>query len=200
VKLTNRCQRFYTQLRPNERFSLLLQAMACGDEGEKWSLLNNAGAVYWQGRDVLPNALAFDGLALEVFLQLLNLTSDYRELMHEVSRLAAAPAPENEGDKTLDTALAVAFLLNLQVRGWKLFCRRLGVTWHAWWSRLPGYERLRQAVAQARHCRHSDVSFNSWLAEAKGGGAVEEPLRPRDVARVLWGRYRRAVRRWGGTP
>lgn len=104
-------------------------------------------------------------------------------------------------ERLLDLALAAGYLLRTKAAGWKRFCERLHVPPCLLWEILPGYDRLRRALATADQLAFTPAGFLRWLNATRREGEPERaevPLtvdRAADDAEKL---FRARVAWWGG--
>jgi hypothetical protein len=104
-----------------------------------------------------------------------------------------------------DLGLAEGFTLNLKVKGWQLFCARLGVPPFATWQLLPGFHRVEYALRLAQKAAfipEGMACFLNRLARDRGEddgrelGAV--PFSAEATAAGLEKCFRGRAAWWGG--
>jgi hypothetical protein len=216
----NGVAKHYGTLTAEERFRLILAAGARGDKGEQARLVGAGRRLALSVADHGPFALAFNELAVLTFGELLAVAADYLEalaLIGDASRFAVAGhAPgvadgeaENDADelaaseRSLDVALALGYLIQTKVGGWKLFCEKLSLPPFAVWLHLPGYDRLERALSIAEQLAFSPQGVMRWLNRSRPDGevaATDVPFTTEARASGLERLFRQRVIWWGGTP
>jgi hypothetical protein len=214
---TNPFAKNYGLLTAEERFRLILAAGGRGDEAESERLVNAGPRITLSMPDHHPWSHAFDELALLVFIELHEFAAHYLESFSRADQiddlLDDAEGNEGEGDEAeaekgkagrlryLDMALAAGFVLKTKAAGWKLFCERMSVPPFLTWEVLPGFERLRRALALADKAAFTPEGFLRWLNGSRAAGEPERTELPctaeglADAASELFGRR---VEWWGG--
>jgi hypothetical protein len=176
--------------------------------------------------------LAFDELQLLVFIELLEWSAEYLEVLRQAAAAETASATESghgreggeaadeEEDTDLDRsegetgseaptaadrlfalALAAGFILKTKADGWKQFCRRLTIPPLTFWEGLPGFARLKRALARAQEAAFVPGGFLRWLNDVRPPGRPElsdVPLTVEGAAEAIARRYRDGVNRLGG--
>jgi hypothetical protein len=199
----NAVARNYGRLSPEERFRLILAASGRGDEAERDRLARAGERITLSTPDCAPYANAFDGLALTMFIDLLETAACYfdafvwaddaRDMEAFVSGEAEAdgdeagggaeveeePISEEETDpkpiweRALDLALAYGFILRTRAEGWKLFCERLNILLFLLWEDCPGFDRLQRALALAEQAAFLPEGFLRWFNKVRPAGSAE---------------------------
>jgi hypothetical protein len=188
----NRVSRYYHELFPEERWRLILAAMGRGDELEVERLTQAAPRVVWMSKDYVPVGLAFDELQLSVLLEVVDLAADYRAALQQALRLDG-----EKGQDAAGLALAVGYLLRARVMGWRLFCRKLTAPPFLCWRGLPGFTRVKKALASARDFSFSKDGFRDWFRKMEPESKTV-PMTASAAARIIMKRYRDNVQRLGG--
>jgi hypothetical protein len=98
----NAMTRHYDRLTPAERFPLILQANARGDEAEADRLASAAGWLAFRQRDFTPYAEAFRDLAEAVYMELFDLTLWFVEIDRFYDDAARGDAEADEDDPDTD--------------------------------------------------------------------------------------------------
>ena len=204
----------YGYLTPEERFRLILAASQRGDDAERERLVQAGGRLTFSMPDYAPYAHAFEQLHLRTFLELREEATDYMEALARVNKAGdetegqadesgAAELADDHGDdrlqQSLDLAFAAGFLLQAKADGWKRFCEQMQVPPLLQWEGLPGFNRLKRALALAEEFAFDSERFLRWLngllsisaQELAGASAAE-------VAAEYEEAFRRCVRWWGG--
>ena len=190
--------RHYGALTPEERFRLILAAGGRQDLAEQDRLVMAGGRITYSLPDHAPYAYAFDDVAQLVYLELLEEAHRYRDALHLAKEEGAESDPETA---RLNDALAVGFELRTKAEGWRLFCERLHVPPLALWESLPGFDRLRRALALAEKAAFVPEGFLRWLNDGRPAGQPEltgVPLCPEQIARSTDEAFRQRVRWWDG--
>jgi hypothetical protein len=208
----------YGSLTPEERFRLIVAAGARGDQAEQARLISAGGRIRLSFQDHAPHAHAFGELAVQVYLDLLEEAARYADAFDllRVDQSGGEPgdeagdaeaedaAAEEEGTpaiRRLDLVLVAGFVLRTKAEGWKLFCARLSVPPFALMEGLPGFDRLRRALALTERAAFVPEGFLRWLNEARPAGAAEMsevPLTAEGVADEVERLFRDRVAWWGG--
>jgi hypothetical protein len=174
-----------------------------------------------------PHAHAFDELAKLCFIELLAEAARYQEAWmyageadwlddegdegqvgEEGDEPGAEEAPADGGRRTrplserrLDLILVAGFVLRTKAEGWKLFCERMGVPPFALWECLPGFERLRHALALAEKAAFVPEGVVRWLNDIRperSPKVTEVRLTAEKVADEAASMFRDRVQWWGG--
>jgi hypothetical protein len=177
----------YGTLSPWERFPLILAASARGDAQERDRLAVSAPRVGLRVQDYFGLAVGFIELSNRQFLELLDLAATYLETMH----LAGTIKGESAG-RAWDAVLALGYLFNVQLAGWRLFCAEHRFDPDVCWSGLPGLDRLRRAEGVAKEAAFVAEGFARW-GERSGRNApvptaerIAAALRAALIARAEW--------------
>ena len=225
----NAVAKHYGSLTPQERFRLILAASGRGDEAERDRLGRSGQRITRSMQDHAPHAHAFNELALMTFIELLEEAARYGEAFansadafgpggdeseyelegddteHTYNEHAAEAQAENEewtvGERWLDLALAAGFVLRTKAEGWKRFCERMNVPPFLLWERLPGFDRLRRALAQAERASFVPEGFLRWLNDTRPAGKPELTEIPLSVEAVAYANaemFGEHVAWWGG--
>jgi hypothetical protein len=99
-------------------------------------------------------------------------------------------------------ALAAGFILKTKADGWKLFCERMTIPPFTFWKGLPGFARLKRALARAEEAAFVPEGFLRWLNDVRPPGQPElsdVPLTVEGVADAIATRYREGINRLGGS-
>jgi hypothetical protein len=220
---TDGLARHYASLTPQERFRLILAAGARGDQAEQWRLVAASGRIALLLRDHALHVHAFIELAVWVFLELMEEAARYADAFHHLRGDEPWEEPDDDETEGADTedaaeggageegwapwerrfhlALAAGFVLKTKAEGWKLFCERLSIPPFAAWEGLPGFGRLRRALALAEGAAVVPEVFLRWLNQIRPAGAAElteVPLTPERVADENAQIYQDRVAWWGG--
>src|SRR5262249_31320146 len=67
------------------------------------------------------------------------------------------------GRKSFDLALALGYMVNSKVAGWRLFCERRTLPSFAVWADLPGFPRLQRALHLAEGAAFVAEGLARWL-------------------------------------
>jgi hypothetical protein len=225
----NAIARHYDRLTPEERFRLILAASGRGDEAERDRLANAGERITLSVPDHSPYAAAFDELALLVFIELLEGAAGYFELFvrtgddrdafgdegpegedgdeaEEERDAKAGPGPaEDDGrpawQRSLELAHAAGFVLRTRADGWERFCERLNVPPFLGWEGLPGFDRVRRALALTEWAALSPEGFLRWLNAVRPAGKPERtsiPLTAEGLADATTKLFQERAEWWGG--
>jgi len=203
----------YKALKPEERYRLILAASSRGDVAERERLSRSGECIVLTMPDHAPYAHAFDELALHMFIELLEEAAGYlnsfrpfdTEEQEEDDEDERNPDPEDEAklDETVqdvDVTLALGYMLQAKVEGWKLFCERLNVPPFLLWEDLPGFKRLQIALDLAKNAAFTSQGIVKWLNRVRPAGAPEltkEPLPADELAKATDEAYRQSAQWWG---
>jgi hypothetical protein len=210
-------------LTPEERFYLILAATGRGDDAEQARLANAGKKITLSGPDYWPYASAFHEVSMTAFCELLAEVLNYSDAWQHADTLAAeaveeeepevdpgenagAGPPANGRDRSpLEQAeqlgLAFGYTLRTKAHGWSLFCKRLNIPPHLLWEPLPGFDRLRRALALAEKLAFVPEGFLRWLNTIRPAGApelAEVPLTVERAADGLERLFRERAAWWGG--
>jgi hypothetical protein len=223
----NAVAKHYDKLTPEERSRLLAAAGGRGDEAERDRLVNAGQRIPLSIQDHAPYVYALYEMDLLTFIELLDEAAKYRaactrwiELTEDEPRAAEAAeedegAPDEpgtddtgraDGERTLEERLLGLYLaqgciLKTKADGWKLFCERWGIPPFALWECLPGFEDLRQTLAQAEKAAFVPEGFLRWLNAVRPAGQqelTEVPLTAERLADATEKVFRERVAWWGG--
>jgi len=210
----------YNNLTPEERFRLILAAGGRGDDAERDRLVRTGGRICLSISDHAPYAIAFEELAILVFLELMEEVAGYSSAFLRSDDLsddcgAAGHTAEAEPDvradtkstdndagdrpawsRALDLALAAGYVLRTKADGWRLFCERLNVPPFLLWESLPGFDRLQRALDLTTKAAFAQEGLLHWLnrIRPKGEPALTEvPLTAAGVAASTEEVYRQRV-------
>jgi hypothetical protein len=95
----------------------------------------------------------------------------------------------------------MAVILKTKVDGWKLFCQRMTIPPFTFWEGLPGFARLKRALARAEEAAFVPEGFLRWLNDVRPAGQPElsdVALTVEGVADAVEKRYRESISRKGG--
>ena len=215
--------KYYASLTAEERFRLTLAAGIRGDETEQDRLVRAGGRITLSVSDHTPFAHAFNELALQVFVELLEMAGDYIDAFRSADGPEtlgeSEPAPESEdGDageveaesdahqkptwqRYLDVALAHGYMLKTKGDAWKLFCERMSVPAFAVWEFLPGFPRLEHALKLVEQAAFEPEGMVRWLNGVRPEGEPEVttvPFTTEEVATGLERIFRERAAWWGG--
>ncbi|MFH1746960.1 MAG: hypothetical protein ABIG44_07940 [Planctomycetota bacterium] len=204
----------YQYLTPEERFRLILAASQRGDEAERERLAKAGPRITLSMEGHAPYAHAFEQLHVMTFLELLESATTYMQALARVKETGdeaegqadesgASESTDDHADdrlqQSLDEAFAAGFLLRAKSEGWKGFCEQMQVPPFLLWESLPGFNRLKRALALAEEFAFTTDEFLGWLngllsisAQKLTGTSAEE------VAAEYEEAYRRCVEWWGG--
>lgn len=104
-------------------------------------------------------------------------------------------------DGLLGLALAKGFLLKTKADGWKVFCERMSIPPFATWEALPGFERVRRALALAEKAAFVSEGVLRWLNDTRPAGEpgpAAVPLTVEGMANTTAEMFRQRVEWWGG--
>ena len=204
----------YKYLTPEERFRLILAAEGRGDDAETQRLARAGGRLELSMSDHAPYAHAFQQLHLLTFLELLEESNGYIESLTrakdagdeadgQANETGAVESADDHADdrfkKSLDGALAAGFLLRAKVGGWKRFCEQMQVPPFLQWESLPGFGRLKRALALAEEFAFTAEEFLEWLNSLLSISATELiGLSAEEVAAEYEKVFRSGVQLWGG--
>jgi hypothetical protein len=224
----NALARNYAVLTPEERFRLILAANTRGDEAERDRLVSAGGRITLSMPAHAPYAHAFNELATLIFLELLEEAARYLEALDradfgddgakgdgaevggemgdaETEEAAAEVEAEGNGrspaERSWGLALAAGFMLRTKADGWGLFCQRMSVPPFALWECLPGFDRLRRALALAEEVAFVPEGFLRWLNVIRPAGApelAEVPLTVEGIADATARLFQARAAWWGG--
>jgi hypothetical protein len=93
----------YDSLTPEERFRLILAAGARGDKEEQNRLISAGRRIMLSLPDHTPYALAFNELALQVFIELLDEATRYLEAFDQIDDTCAIPDNDDEVEHSAET-------------------------------------------------------------------------------------------------
>ena len=97
--------------------------------------------------------------------------------------------------------MAAGYLLLTKADGWKQFCEEMQVPQFLLWKSLPGFNRLKRALALAEEVAFTPEEFLRWLNGLRPAAEpelIELPLTGAAVAAEITESYRSRVRWWGG--
>jgi hypothetical protein len=101
----------------------------------------------------------------------------------------------------LELAYAFGYTLRTKADGWKLFCERLNVPPCLLWEKLPGFDRLRRALALSEEAAFAPEDWLRWLNRIRSAGTAElteVPLTVEGEADANAKAFQDQVQRWGG--
>jgi hypothetical protein len=136
---TTALSRQYDKLTPRERFALLVAAAARGDDTERTRLLLAAPPRQYTVSDHHGVVESFTWLSDYHFTALLDLAACYLEAFAEVRR---SRTKDDEGD--FEYVLALGYLFQTYLRGWRRFCADLHVDPEHLWQQRPGYSTVQR--------------------------------------------------------
>jgi hypothetical protein len=196
--MNNTLHKHYDALEPEERFRLLLRAAGRGDDLERERLLRAGERLTFSVADVATFARAFEEVSTTLFTEVL---ADAGSLF-EALRYCDDPCDEGDGDlddesedaddeedesdiwerdewRGVSFAMARGFLLKTRVRGWELFCKRMGVPPFLDWTPRPGYDLLQRALMVAERVAFSPNGMVNFFRSLQTEG--EEPFDPANL-------------------
>jgi hypothetical protein len=97
--------------------------------------------------------------------------------------------------------LAAGFVFRTKAAGWRLFCERLTIPPFGRWEFLPGFDRLRRALALTEEAAFAPKGFLRWLNAVRPAGrprVKELHLTPERCAEQLDTLFSERVTSWGG--
>jgi hypothetical protein len=223
----NGLARNYKFLTPEERFSLLANAGARGDEGEQQRLIAAAKRITLSMLDCGPFSQAFADTGWVTYADLLDTAAEVLERFAAVDA-SALPTDEDMGDeddetdddgpwpvgedeasdglpeyaRLLNMAYVAGFMLNTKAAGWRLFCRRLNVPPLVLFKIMPGFARFERASKLAEVAAFKPEGVVRWLNTVRPD---RDP--PVTLANVITADgyaedservYRERVKFWGG--
>ena len=92
-------------------------------------------------------------------------------------------------------------MLRTKADAWKLFCERLNIPHLRVWELLPGFDRLKRALALTEHAAFVPEGFLRWLNRIRPAGApqrTEIPLTAERLADAAAKLFQERVEWWGG--
>jgi hypothetical protein len=104
-------------------------------------------------------------------------------------------------ERTLDLALAAGFVLRTKADGWKLFCEGMNAPPFWLWEGLPGFDRLRRALALTEQAAFVPEGFLRWLNDVRPAGKpelLEVPFTAEGVADTTATMFEKCAAWWGG--
>ena len=113
---------------------------ARGDEQERQRLAASAPRVCYRVPDHFGLAMAFFEVGTLHFMELLDLAANYLQAL----ALADGTAGKT-GERLRDAALALGYVFNVSLAGWRLFCAGHSLEPELCWACLPGFATLRRA-------------------------------------------------------
>ena len=208
----------YDRLTAEERFRLILAAGQRGDDIEQDWLIRAGSRLTLSMPDHAPYAHAFDQLATMTFLELLEEAASYLEALVRTDCVDDdgddgtddIVDPESSEDdagqrpawqRSLDLALAAGYMLRTKAEGWRRFCEQMHVDPFLLWEDLPGFGRLKRALALAQEAAFTPEGFLKWLNTIRPQTEpelTEVPLAAAAVATATEEFFRQRVRWWGG--
>jgi hypothetical protein len=195
--------RQYDKFTPEERFTLLINARARGDEAEADRIVSSAKRIHVSIPDHFGYASALHDLCLSVFIELLDQAAAYLEALQRIEAIeadhgdtsgdklwevAGEGAAANDGSnpsllhRDSDVLLAHGFILKTKATGWKLWCERRGLPPFGLWMQLPGFDRLKRALDLTENspfgpATFTDQMFLIWLNRIR-------PLEPAETTEM----------------
>jgi hypothetical protein len=213
----NTLTRNYGKLTADERFALILNAAARGDDAERERLLAAAPRRTLAVAHHNPHAEAFMALSNAMLLNLLDLAAACVEAVilsaypdDGTGRGKGSPGrdaarggkgkipPRPPGAGYLDLFRYKAFRMTVEMAGWRLFCegRHFPPLWL--WEGQLGYERMLRGLALAQQFAFTGEEALAWLNARRVEGSPEllelpEQFVPEKIAEGLEDRYREFV-------
>jgi hypothetical protein len=92
-------------------------------------------------------------------------------------------------------------MLRTKADGWKRFCERLDIPPFLLWEGLPGFDRLRRALALAERAAFEPEGMLRWLNAIRPAGEPElanVPVTAATVAAATEELFQKYVAWWGG--
>jgi hypothetical protein len=214
----------YDQLRPEERFRLILAAGGRRDEAERDRLVRAGQRLVLSFPDHAPWSHAFQEVALLTMLELLDAAAWYLEMLAQSQIVATKGddemtdeelmADDEDGDvkavdardlrrhrRFIELSLSAGYVLKTRAEGWALFCQRLGVPPLLLWTELPGFDILQGALTLAEKAAFTAEGFLKWLKRTRRPEMpkmTEVPLTIEGLARAKDEMYRARAAWWGG--
>jgi hypothetical protein len=149
---TNAVAKHYGHLRPQERLALIVAAATRGDEVDRRRLMDSAPKVTYRIPDHSPWWMAFRELVALQRVELLNLAG-LLVGCYQAASPGGGDAAET-GQRLRATTMFYAYLFNVHVAGWRLFCGELHMPPDRFGDVMPGRELLDLANEIA-----ADVAF-----------------------------------------
>jgi hypothetical protein len=117
--------------------------------------------------------------------------------------MAADKEDRTLADRLFDLASVEGYMLTVKGDGWKLWCERMAIPSFAGWDRLPGFQRLREALAAAERFAFSPEGMLRWLnsigpARAPALVALPKDLTAEAHAAASEAMFRKFVEWWRG--
>jgi hypothetical protein len=192
----------YDRLTAEERFRLIMAAVGRHDEAEQDRLIRAGSRITLSVPDQAPYAQAFDTMALNVFIDLLEEAARYNDAFERFERWYEADETDvcPEG-RLFDMVLASGYMLTARLEGWKLFCERLNIPPFLLWDKLPGFDRLKRTLDLAEKRAFDSEGFLRWLNRVRPEGKpelTEVPLTPERLAKANAENFRELVKWWSG--
>jgi len=221
--MTKPAHALYGLLSPEERFRLILAAGDRGDMVERDRLVAAGGRIELSFKEHAPWSLAFQELALSVFMEFVEYASEQRQYLDWLDQVGQPPSgdvddqgeeddsefPEDKQREWLwDMALAQGFILKTSAAGWRMFCEQLNLPPYAVWKLLPGFERLERSLRAvegseswpgAAFAPEGMVEFfRRHRPSGEPAPTLEAILTPERYAKELDGYFRKRARDNGG--
>jgi hypothetical protein len=148
----------YDQLTANERFPLIVAALARGDEPERQRLMHSAPTKLFRAPHHFGLAGAFLNLARLHMMQQLGLAADF----WMAGALLAREQADTEG-RARETVLSRGYLLRVGAVAWQRFCAEHRIDADSVLQLLPGYDALRCAEETAAQAALTQEEANGCL-------------------------------------
>jgi hypothetical protein len=154
---TDSLAKHYGSLTPAERVPLILAAAGRGDEQERARLLSSAPRVVYQTGNQFALALAFREVSEIHRMELLELAALF---FHGFGQAGA-----NKGKvarSILDSARVFAYMLKVNLAGWRKFCEGASFDPDLCIAHLPGGEVLEMAAELAEQTAFTPEGLLAW--------------------------------------
>jgi len=176
----------YDCLTADERFRLIIAAAGRCDDTEQDRLIRAGSRITCSMPDSAPYSYAFNTLAPQVFIDLLEEAARYYDALRRLEDVereggddeARLKKDDPDGDRPvrnryMDLALASGYVLKTKEEGWKLFCERWSIPPFMLWEKLPGFDRLQRALELTEKVAFVPKGFLRWLNRTRAAGEPE---------------------------
>ena len=194
----------YNSLTAEERFRLIMAAIERGDEVEQDRLARAGGHIVLEMPDHAPYIHAFNIVAWQVFLELLDAATHFDDALDRMAEYEDWHEVEEKPERRKrysDLILARGYMLRASAEGWKLFCERYGISPFLYLEKFPRFDHLRDALELAETRAFSPEDFLRWLNRRPREGEPEMtqvPLTAEGCADENEKLFRKLVEWWGG--
>jgi hypothetical protein len=147
MKKTARVPKGYEKLKPKERLSLIMAAMARHDDEERRHLMDSAPQIESSAAHHRGFGMRFCFLANLHYMQLLEIAAEYRKA--GAVFVNQRPKKGDDWDEGEVELLLLGYLFKTTLAGWHKFCAELNLDPEFWFSTLPGFQLLEEAKEAA---------------------------------------------------